>query len=245
MIWSMPRFQHSIELFPRVLKEVAPLLLPISALLWGLELYMAILNKARFDNPYEASMVTMVVLGLTGVVLQSLCSVIYVLYVARSTQRQMKNGAGKHPLSFLGQHFHQTLIEYLRSLISIGLYTLCLILPGLIRWVQLTFTCLISAFDPQYQEGKKDALKESARLTRGAWFALLLLLVLPMMLTFVLQEFALGNYGLDKADDGSRVLSLSFSSLVFYGLAWLVQLYFAIYFSLTFFARHSLKLEKA
>ncbi len=245
MIWSRQRFQHSFELFPRVLKEVAPLLLPIALLLWGLEFYVAWLNKARFANPYDSSMMLMVLVGLTGVILQSLASVVGVLYVARSTQRQMKNGHGQHPWAFLKKNFHQTLIEYLRSLISIGIYSLCLIIPGIIRWVQLVFTCLVTAFDPKYQEGQKDALKESARLVRGAWVPLLLLLLLPMVLSFLLQEFAMGNYSLGDSRDGSHSISVSPLTLFFYLTAWVVQLYFSIYFALTFFARHSFKLEKA
>ncbi len=131
MIWSKQRFQHSFELLPRVLKEVAPLLLPISILLWSLEFYMAFLNKARFDDPYNSSMTTMVVIGLIGIVLQSFAAVIWVLYVAKSTQRQMKNGHGQHPFLFLKTHFHQSFIEYIRAFISIGIYAVFLIIPGI------------------------------------------------------------------------------------------------------------------
>jgi len=233
MIWSKPRFQHSFELLPRVLKEVAPLLLPISILLWSLEFCVAWLNKARFEDPYGSSMTTLVVVGITGVVIQSFASVIWMLYVARSTQRQMKNGHGEHPFTFLKKRFHQTFIEYIRAFTSTGIYTLFLIIPGFLRWIQLVFVSLISAFDPQYQEGKKDALKESARLVQGVWIPLLLLLLFQMIFPMILEETA-------KSDG---VFSLA--TIPLYLFSWVINLYFAIYFSLTFFARWSFKMEKA
>ncbi len=188
MIWSKSRFQHSFELFPRVLKEVAFLLLPLSGLIWGLDLYMSYLNKARFEDPYNSSMALMMVVGLSGVVIQSFTSVISLLYVAQSTHRQMKNGQGEKPGVFLKKHFHQAFIEYIRAFLSTGIYTLFLLLPGLYRWVQLTFTTLVSAFDPSYQEGKVDALEESSRLVRGAWIPLFILLMLQLALPLVVES---------------------------------------------------------
>ena len=231
MIWSKLRFQHSFELFPRVLKEVAPLLLPISLLLWGIEFYVAYLNKARFEDPYNSSMMVMIVVALTGMALQSLASVIWVLYVARSTQRQMKNGVGEHPFSFLKTHFHQSFIEYIRGFISTGIYAVFLIIPGVVRWAQLIYTVLVSAFDPDYQKGKKDALKESARLVKGTMTALSFLLTLQFTPPLILEELA-------KSGNVSPIMIG-----VLYLTSWCFTLYFAIYFSLTFFARWSLKSE--
>lgn len=240
MIWSKPRFQHAFELLPRVLKEVAPWLLPISFILWGQEFYVSWLNKARFDDPYSSSMTIIVVAGVTGLIFQSLATVFGLLLVARSTQRQMKNGHGQRPWPFVKKHFHQSLIEYLRSMISIGLYSLLLVIPGVIRWVQLTFVTLVTAFDSKYQNGKVDALKESSRLVGGAWLPLLFLLLTQMALPFLLQEMALGS-----SQPNQSFLAIGFNALPFYLAAWLLQLYFSIYMSLTFFARHSFKMERA
>lgn len=233
MIWSKQRFQHSFELFPRVLKEVAPLLFPISLLLWGIEFYVAYLNKARFADPMNSSMALMILIGLSGVVLQCFSVVVSFLYVARSTQRQMKNGAGDHPILFLRENFHQSLIEYIRGFISTCTYTIFLIIPGIYRWIQLIFVCLVSGFDPEYKKGAKNALHESARITQGAMFPLLMLLLLQMAIPFAVEEFAKGN------------LQNPILTILLYLFSWLVSLYFAIYFSLTFFARWSFKLETA
>ncbi len=232
MIWSKIRFQHSFELLPRVLKEVAPLLLPLSFLLWGLEYYVSWLNKARFDNPMDSSMATILIVGLIGIIFQSFVSVITLLYIARSTQRQMKNGHGDHPSVFLKKHFHQTFIESIRAFISIGIYSLFLIIPGIIRWVKLVFTCYIAAFDPEYQDGKKDALKESSRLVKGAGFALFLIMIAQVLLPYIFEEMA--------KTSGINI----FFTLPFYIVAWIIEIYLAIYLSLTFFARWSFKLER-
>ena len=233
MIWSKARFQHSFELLPRVLKEVAPALLPISAIIWGLEFYVSYLNKARFDNPYGSSMKLMIFVGIFGVLFQCFASVFASLFVARSTQRQMKNGVGESPWKFVVKHFHQCLIEYVRAFISVGIFSMLLIIPGIIRWVQLFFVTLVSAFDPDYQQGKKDVLQESSRLVRGAWIPLFLLVVFTMIFPLILEEMA---------KEQGTPLALT---VVMYLISWFINLYFSIYFVLTFFARWSFKMEKA
>ena len=230
MIWSKLRFQQSLGLFPRVLKEVTPVLLPLNIFLWILEFYVGVLNQARFEDPY-LSMTPLLVFSLVGILYQGFFAVIWTLYVARSSERQMKNGHGPHPFVFLKTHFHQSLIEYIRAMISIGLYFLLLFVPGIIRWVQLLFVCLVSSFDRDYLAGKRDALKESGRLVRGGFTALFFLALLQNFLPFVIQmtsNFSSSNFVL--------------ATLV-HLFAWVLCIYFSIYFSLTFFARTSFKME--
>jgi hypothetical protein len=231
MIWSKARFQHSIELFPRVLKESALILFPLSLILWSLEFYVSWLNKARFADPYGTSMGWIITVGLVGVILQSLVAVFWLLFVAASTRRHSQNGAGDHPLKFVNRHYHQCLIEAVRALISTGIYTLFFIIPGIYRWVQLSFTTLFSAFDDHYKQGNKDALKGSSGLAGGAILPLLFLLGLQALIPMSCEEMAKsGGYGW-------------LGVLLGYGCSWLVSLYLTIYFSLTFFARHSFKQE--
>ncbi len=228
MIWSKIRFQQSLALFPRVLKEVTPVLLPLSLLLWCLESWVTSLNKARFEDPY-ISMTPVLVVTFIGVLYQGLFSVIWILYVARSSQRQMKNTHGPHPLIFLKTHLHQSLIEYTRAIISIGFHFLFLFIPGLIRWTRLIFVCLVASFDRDYLEGKKDALQESERLVYGQWTALFFLILLQNLLPLFI---------------GMTISSRSFVSIILAHLIpWMLSLYFSLYFSMTFFARASFKME--
>lgn len=230
MIWSKQRFQHSFELFPRVLREVIPLLLPLSAILWGLDYFVSVLNKSRFENPYDSSVLLLISAGVGAVILESLITVVWLILVAKSTQKQMKNGVGPSSFKFLTKNFHQVLIEYIRALISTSLYSLFFLIPGVVRWVKLTFTCYISSFDPQYHEGSKDALESSSHLVKGRFIPLLFLLVFQMIFPFMIEEFA------KSASLGSGV---TYSLFI---VAWLLNLYFAIYLALTYFAVASYKL---
>lgn len=231
MIWSRARFQHSFELFPRVFREVFPVLFPISLILWGLEFYVSWLNKARFDNPYDTSMTLIVLVGLLGIIFQSFATVIFLIYVAQSSRRQARNGIGTTPFQFLKQNFHQTFIEYIRSFISVAIYTLFFILPGVVRWVKLSVTCLVSCFDRDYLDGKKDALNESSRLVKGHFLAFAALLLFQSLLPMTIEEFAKG---------ANTPIFLTGS---LYLISWIFCLYFGIYFSLTFFALAGAKAE--
>ena len=232
MIFSKQRFQHSIQLFPQVAKETAPLLLPLNVIMWWSNFYIENLMKAHFENPYSVSMILIYTLVIIGILYQGLFSVIWTLYVARSSQRQAKNGHGPHPLSFLKTHFYQAFIEYIRAAVSISIYCLFFIIPGFYRWIQLTFVCFVASFDKDYLEGKKDALKESARLVRGYLFSLLLLISLYSLMPLIVTLF--------PNISSNQIISLGWSCFI----SWILSTYLSIYISLTFFALSSVKTEK-
>ncbi len=88
----------------------------------------------------------------------------------------------------IGQHISQVTKEILRAAGKSISWGLLLIIPGLIRFLQFSFVAFVVILDPEYQEGKKDALKESTRLVNKKFFrvtAVLLLfsVVLPVLLT--------------------------------------------------------------
>ena len=276
MIWSKQRFQHSFELLPRVFKEVAPLLLPISIGCWLFGSYTLGLIQDHLQDPRPESMVSAMLASLFGILFQGLTSIVWILYVARSTQRQAKNAQGSHPIFFLKEHFHQTLIEYIRAITSYSLYLLIpfialavlsfvihliypffpskeqlaisiieknikpqylllgsllvfvLIIPGVVRYVQMIFVCLVASFDQDYLDGKKDALKESCRLVHGKFKALFFLTLLMVLTAFIGMNLPAKNL---------------FIILFVQPALWCFYLYLCIYFSLTFFARASFKMR--
>ena len=70
-----------------------------------------------------------------------------------------------------------------------------LIIPGIIRFLQFSFVPYIVMLDPDYREGRKDALKESTLLVnrRFAWVLGIIFLfgiILPFLTTFF-DEYAL------------------------------------------------------
>lgn len=69
--------------------------------------------------------------------------------------------------------FEQIFIESLRSWGQALFWSLLLIVPGLIRYLQLIFVPFVVLLDPQYQEGKVDALSRSAALVNRNFFKVL------------------------------------------------------------------------
>ena len=229
MIWQKSRFQYSWELLPQVFQQIWLPLVSMEILLFSLNIYIQTLNQDHFNNLQpKTSLFPLVSLTLLYFTLTVLCSVAWTLLVAGSTQNHMKNGLGQRIFPFAHRHFHQTLIENLRASLHICLGFLALVIPGGIQWVRLNFTPYVVAFDTQYQKGQKDALKTSGSLVQGHGWTLFLFLILQSFLPNVLEELSLGP--------------LHFvSGLFFKGLSFIIQIYFLIYMTLTYFALSSLK----
>lgn len=68
--------------------------------------------------------------------------------------------------------------EYLRMLASSLLWGLLLVIPGFLRYFRLLFTPYVALFARPYREGKVDALRLAAELTKGRYFKIVLLYIL-------------------------------------------------------------------
>lgn len=68
---------------------------------------------------------------------------------------------------FFKKHFQQNLIEEMRAWGIAMLWSLALVIPGLIRFLRYLFVPFVVTLDPAYERGEKDALKESLKLSRG------------------------------------------------------------------------------
>lgn len=96
-------------------------------------------------------------------------------------------------LGFIRAHASDLVREQLRAFGSIMMWSLLLILPGLVRLFELAFLPWVVCFDSEYQAGRRDALKESRRVFYRVWPRLLGLLLLfwvvvPLLFTG-LDEF--------------------------------------------------------
>lgn len=224
MIWSARRLKQSLKLTPQVLSTVLVALVPMALMNWGMEYGVSRVHQSRFSAPMESSVAIIILIGLGAFILESLIAVFWLTLIAHSTEQAL-NKKEANSFQFVFQHFHQTLIEYVRAIVSVGLYSMALIVPGLIRWVRLTFTCYISLFNKQYHKGKVDALEESSKITQGHFFSLFLLLIVFALIPMVLEKgaWALG---------GGHFLAIFF----FYGLSWLTTVVLAVYISLTYFS---------
>ncbi len=69
---------------------------------------------------------------------------------------------------FISKHFKLVTIETVRTLPVIILYSLLLVIPGLVKMIRLIFVQFIVQLYKPYKDGKVDALKKSDELTQGA-----------------------------------------------------------------------------
>ncbi len=223
MIWSAQRLKQSCKLFPQVLTNVATALIPLSIGLWLMEYFVSQAHQNRFSSSQDTPITIIISMGLGAFILESLISVAWLILATKATKDVLEK-VKPQGFVFLQKHFHQTLIEYVRAMISVGLYSLILIIPGIFRWLQLTFTCYISLFNEQYHQGKVDALQRSAELTQGKKLSLLFLLILFALIPMMLEKLA-WSWG-----------AFSIPLVFFYALSWLATLLVAIYMTLTYFA---------
>lgn len=79
---------------------------------------------------------------------------------------------------FWSKNLNQMYIETLRSWGKTLLWSLLFILPGIWKYIELSLVPFVVTSSKDYDEGKVDALKASARIVRRHWFKVLGLLVL-------------------------------------------------------------------
>lgn len=97
-------------------------------------------------------------------------------------------------LDFAGKNFQQMFIEDMRSWGQILLYSLLLIVPGVIRYIQLCFVQFIVTTSPAYDRGEQDALKFSTKLVNKNWLTILGIMLIfhilfPVFITTLFDQY--------------------------------------------------------
>ena len=256
MIWSKQRFKYSFQLFPSVLKEAAPLLI----LLYVFQSIIITMNWLSDHPPtHEQTEWNLEDLFFFFNLLffWFVLYVVRLLYIARSTQRQVKNKQGSHPIFFVKERFLKCSIECIKALISVMLYflpalifllimfvgshavpdaplpapvliiSLILIIPGTIRVLRLSFVGFTASFDQDCFRGEKSALKESRRLVLGNSMGLFCLICLMSFPDNLYKQ--IGRYSSSLTNEIYLLL------LLLAIVVWIFKIYFDIYFSLNFF----------
>ncbi len=95
---------------------------------------------------------------------------------------------------FLAKYFNQMIIEELRSWGKILLYSLFLIIPGVIKYIQLCFVQFVVTTLPEYDQGKIDALQFSKKIVNKTFLPtsgilVLFHLLLPLFMTALFDEY--------------------------------------------------------
>lgn len=91
---------------------------------------------------------------------------------------------------FLSVNFAQSLKEQMRAWGKTVWWSLLLIIPGLIKFVQYSFVPFVVCLFPQYQKGEVDALKTSQKLVKTViWRVLGVLVLFSIILPLLLSSF--------------------------------------------------------
>lgn len=89
---------------------------------------------------------------------------------------------------FFETRFNQLLIELTRAMGSILSWSLLLLIPGVFKAIRYSFVPFIVCLDPEYDQGKRDALTQSESLANGKMLSLigiflLFELAIPLVMT--------------------------------------------------------------
>ncbi len=132
------------------------------------------------------------------------------------------------PLRSLGSIIHKytwmLVLEGLRVFVWTLLWTLMLIVPGIIKYARFSLVPFVVMLNDDYDKGRLDALKHSENLTRGHVFGMLILLVL---ITFFDLAYELSSLipGIPATLEVKFILSLLTLPLSLYSYSLLIEVY--------------------
>lgn len=91
--------------------------------------------------------------------------------------------------NFTKKHVLPLAAEGLRAMGVVILWTILLIIPGIFKYVRLTFVPYVVVADPEYGAGRRDALKYSDQITKGFTLQLFGILCVLVLLEMVRGSF--------------------------------------------------------
>jgi hypothetical protein len=176
--------KDSIRMYPKLLKYW-PLLVAVHVLGYlGSELFSwqqeEVLSSGRED------LLPIIAVFSGAVIIDIVFTTAWIIAVV-STAHAVASDRESRFFSYL----NQALIESVRSLARMLRWFPLFIIPGIVKFIRLTFVPYVVADDPVYHEGSVDALDRSEALVkRRFWlvlFALLLSTLLPALPSLVFQ----------------------------------------------------------
>lgn len=180
----MTLFSQSLRLTGRIFRYQFPGLLVLfvagSWVTLTLEDQLALIGKS--DDTMR------IVLALSGALADLTEGFVLLFLISWALPRAYK---WTHP-AFLREPFKRPYIatffaEYLRVLGQVLLWTLALLIPGFIRYIQLVFVPFIVFFHRRYDEGEFDALQLSSRLVGRRWKLIFPVMIFSIAASILLQ----------------------------------------------------------
>ncbi len=100
---------------------------------------------------------------------------VFTLLIPQRVMELQRNEPAKSFGDFAAVHVKPLAAESLRALAVTILWTLALILPGVVKYLRFFLVPYVVVADPAYQSGEVDALEESNRLVKGVTLQLFVL----------------------------------------------------------------------
>lgn len=89
--------------------------------------------------------------------------------------------------AWVSLHFKHLLLESVRVVSWVGIWSFAFLIPGLIQYLRWIFVPYVVLLDDRYHRGELDALKRSEHLARGRWGKLFLFMVGFLIVSVSLQ----------------------------------------------------------
>ena len=174
-------FQESFKCLPFVFKKIS-------------------MNFAVFWFPIVATIIALLPYGsdsiglyirqtiLIGLLLMEHCFMIFIapyyvfVFINQNASRSTPNF-----WDFLSENMFPLVINHIKTTMTILLHLLLLIIPGIIKTLQLSLVTQSTFFDERCKNGKISALKISQETTKGFLCGISLLIVITSILPFVLK----------------------------------------------------------
>lgn len=124
---------------------------------------------------------------------------LFSLWALRSAAQPAAIDSGWGRVSHFFKHYLSPMvIETLRAWGKILLWSLLLIIPGLIRYITYVMVPFVVVQSDAYERGQQDALETSTRVFKRKWLSILGLILLfhlmiPLLLTVFFDEYRLLN----------------------------------------------------
>ncbi len=187
-----PSFEDVKRLLPKVLKQSG---LTLVLLHFFREASLQLLNYVTSQVQAQGREDMSLLIGIVG--LNFLCEILWSAVWSFALISAVRGAMRDEPLwsERSARDFNQLLIEGVRSMAAV-LYRLPLaIIPGLVELLRLLFVPHVVLLEPNYQEGRVDALKRSRAAIRQKWFLILIISLMSLFLNSVVDLATQGTQG--------------------------------------------------
>jgi len=83
---------------------------------------------------------------------------------------------------FISENIFPLVVNHIKATVQIWLFLLLLIIPGIIKALQLALVTQVTFFEEDYKNNKISALKSSKQISKGYLWIILLLILIPILI---------------------------------------------------------------